>query len=291
MDIDYVHISDKIRTNWLLSFIFLLTCIAVYFFNSCFESGNNFSTLDYEGLSRPLVALISYYFFSFRLKGTGWLLAALFFLPAVMLYIICHNFNDFSTLSQLVVFLLGGWHWINCYKLFKFNRKKQRLMFSALQPSLLKVSKYVICKWNMKGRASLREFWSFRLVFFIFLSIIYVLQSKALLVIFSLIAYPPDFFLGIRRLHDTNHSAWWFVLPFILNIFFFLFLFFLMTSGITSLFLIVPLFACFICWAPPIYFVIKKGDAHPNRFGPSTTDQKKISDHFQSMKKGRSTKS
>ena len=78
------------------------------------------------------------------------------------------------------------------------------------------------------GRASRKAYWMF-ILFHIIVSIILGILDSAfnlnmtkdqglLQNIYGLAALLPSLGLGIRRMHDTNHSGWWILFP-IVNIF------------------------------------------------------------------------
>ncbi|MBU1126661.1 MAG: DUF805 domain-containing protein [Patescibacteria group bacterium] len=76
------------------------------------------------------------------------------------------------------------------------------------------LKKYVV----FKGRAGRREFWMFvlfNLIISLVLSLIEGLFSddtSILSGIYSLAILLPSLAVGVRRLHDTNRSAWWLLL-------------------------------------------------------------------------------
>lgn len=69
------------------------------------------------------------------------------------------------------------------------------------------------------GRATRKEFWMFtllNLVASILISIVTnVLDLKIINSFYSLAVLIPSIAIGIRRLHDTNHSGWWLLLAFV----------------------------------------------------------------------------
>jgi uncharacterized membrane protein YhaH (DUF805 family) len=81
--------------------------------------------------------------------------------------------------------------------------------------------KYVVLKKyaEFDGRARRREFWMFVLFSFIFSVILSIVDSiigtkgvngrGILSSLFSLAVFIPSIAVGVRRLHDTNHSGWW----------------------------------------------------------------------------------
>ena len=87
-------------------------------------------------------------------------------------------------------------------------------------------------KWYVKvlkqyavfsGRASRQEYWMFFLFNFIFalvLGLISGLLSSAtktdqsvLSTIYQLAVFLPSLAVGVRRMHDTEHSGWWLLVP------------------------------------------------------------------------------
>jgi uncharacterized membrane protein YhaH (DUF805 family) len=77
-----------------------------------------------------------------------------------------------------------------------------------------------------KGRARRKEYWMFILVSFI-ISVALVIVQQVLLGrndgmlynIYQLAVLVPSIAVGVRRMHDTNHSGWWLLLP-IVNLIF-----------------------------------------------------------------------
>ncbi len=77
------------------------------------------------------------------------------------------------------------------------------------------------------GRASRKEYWMFFLFYLItYFALIIFSPVLEVAYIYILAILLPAFSITVRRLHDTNHSAWWLLfgqIP-ILNIVFFCFL-------------------------------------------------------------------
>lgn len=74
------------------------------------------------------------------------------------------------------------------------------------------------------GRARRKEHWMFFLINFIIAVVIGIVSSliganDALSNFYSLATLLPSIAVGVRRLHDTNRSGWWLLLP-IVNIVF-----------------------------------------------------------------------
>ena len=74
------------------------------------------------------------------------------------------------------------------------------------------------------GRARRKEFWIFFLINFILDIIIGFLEGLAgspgfVSVIYNLAVFIPSIAVGVRRMHDTDRSGWWVLLP-VVNIVF-----------------------------------------------------------------------
>jgi len=66
------------------------------------------------------------------------------------------------------------------------------------------------------GRCRRKEYWMFVLVNII-IAIVLSVVSRAvhlnIVLIYDLAVLLPGLAAGIRRMHDTNHSGWWILLP------------------------------------------------------------------------------
>lgn len=114
---------------------------------------------------------------------------------------------------------------------------------------LVALKKYAV----MSGRARRKEYWFFilfssliSLIFPIFYGIFNSINPSELnniiiymWTIYMILMIVPNFTVTIRRLHDTNHSAWW------------LFLYLIPFAGALVIFI----------------FMVIDGDKGPNRFG------------------------
>ena len=73
------------------------------------------------------------------------------------------------------------------------------------------------------GRARRQEYWMFVLINVIISIVIGVVAAMIKLPIlgnlYSLAVLVPSVAVGIRRMHDTDHSGWWILLPFV-NLYF-----------------------------------------------------------------------
>lgn len=95
------------------------------------------------------------------------------------------------------------------------------------------------------GRARRKEYWFFILfsaiASFILMMLDVILWDWQILhTIYALTLFIPSTAVAIRRLHDTNHSGWWYLLIF------------------------VPI----IGWLVMLIFMVINGDPGKNRFGP-----------------------
>lgn len=104
--------------------------------------------------------------------------------------------------------------------------------------------KEVLRKYTVfTGRASRAEFWYFTLAS-ILISIVLGMFGRLgnmLGFVYSIAVLLPTIGVGIRRLHDTNRSGWWFLL------------------------LLIPV----IGWIVLIVFYAIEGDAGDNQYGPN----------------------
>lgn len=70
---------------------------------------------------------------------------------------------------------------------------------------------------NFSGRAGRREYWTFVLINFAASIVLNFLARQVgilgiLSMLFSLAIFVPSLAVGVRRLHDTNKSGWFFLL-------------------------------------------------------------------------------
>jgi len=110
------------------------------------------------------------------------------------------------------------------------------------------IKKYAV----FNGRAARPEFWWFVLFNVIISAAIDIVVSaiagrstgQAVDWLYSLVVLLPSLGVGIRRLHDTNRTGWWYLLAFI------------------------P----FIGWIVLIVFLAMASDPGPNNYGPNPQD-------------------
>src|SRR5215469_4284354 len=72
--------------------------------------------------------------------------------------------------------------------------------------------------FDFNGRARRAEFWWYILVYFIIAIVLGVVQNilglgTLLTGLLSLALLLPNLGVGVRRMHDTNRSGWWILLP------------------------------------------------------------------------------
>jgi uncharacterized membrane protein YhaH (DUF805 family) len=76
---------------------------------------------------------------------------------------------------------------------------------------------------GFSGRARRAEYWYFTLFYMIVYVAVAVvagiIHAPLLLVVYQLAMFIPSLAVGIRRMHDTDHSGWWILLP-IVNLIF-----------------------------------------------------------------------
>ncbi len=78
------------------------------------------------------------------------------------------------------------------------------------------------------GRARRKEYWSFIFYNLIILFVLAFLEDffiglsndqSVFATIYSLVIFIPNFAVGVRRMHDTDHSGWWLFVPIVNFIF------------------------------------------------------------------------
>jgi uncharacterized membrane protein YhaH (DUF805 family) len=91
---------------------------------------------------------------------------------------------------------------------------------------------------DFTGRASRSEYWWYQL-FGLIICMIALTINHTLYSIVALLLFLPSLTVLVRRLHDTNRSAWWLLIS------------------------LIPIIGAFIL----LYFVIIKGSNAPNDYG------------------------
>lgn len=104
---------------------------------------------------------------------------------------------------------------------------------------------------GFSGRAGRREYWMFFLIYvliYIALAVLAGILPSALATIFSILIVVfglgliiPSIAVGVRRLHDTDHSGWWMLIS------------------------LIPLAGLYL-----LYLLMIEGTPGANRFGDST---------------------
>ncbi|PID37332.1 MAG: DUF805 domain-containing protein [Rhodobacterales bacterium] len=133
--------------------------------------------------------------------------------------------------------------------------------------------------FTLSGRASRSEFWWFQLALFLLaipfavLDVLFFVsdfESEAgpLETLYSLATVCPSLTVSVRRLHDTNKSGWYLLVPLVGGVIGIALGAALGPSiGIAaSIMAGLVIFAAFLL---QLYFFIQKSDAGPNDFGPN----------------------
>lgn len=75
---------------------------------------------------------------------------------------------------------------------------------------------------DFNGRASRKQYWMFVLFYFILSLVVGIIGSilgdtvnKILTVLLTLALFLPSLSIGVRRLHDTDRSGWWYLIAFV----------------------------------------------------------------------------
>jgi uncharacterized membrane protein YhaH (DUF805 family) len=71
---------------------------------------------------------------------------------------------------------------------------------------------------EFNGRARRKEYWIYMLINLIIAFVVgfvsgFFLNSSVLGVIYGLAVLVPSIAVGVRRMHDTDHSGWWLLFP------------------------------------------------------------------------------
>lgn len=160
----------------------------------------------------------------------------------------------------------------------EFAEKKKEFMQPA-KISIFDAYKNCFTKYfQISGRSNRKEYWSFVLVNFLIqllLSIFGIALGEAgniILGLYGLAVFIPSITVFIRRLHDTNHSAWILPLAFV----------FMLVMGVLSAMLsytglamevnflhIVSMLVIIAFWIYIFYLLVKKGDEKENKYGPA----------------------
>ena len=131
---------------------------------------------------------------------------------------------------------------------------------------------------EFEGRARRKEYWMFILFDFIFAIAAAVLDEilgsePVISIVYGLVLILPTLAVTVRRLHDTNRSGWWILLPcisLIIAIFTtILFSFLLLTFDFQGLFIapILGYIILIIGWAVLLVFTLQDSDVGNNWYG------------------------
>lgn len=79
---------------------------------------------------------------------------------------------------------------------------------------------------GFRGRARRKEFWTFYLINLLAINVVRLIDiaigSNLPFIVFYLAILVPLAAVGVRRIHDTGHSGWWGLVPFIDLVFLFM---------------------------------------------------------------------
>ena len=131
---------------------------------------------------------------------------------------------------------------------------------------------------EFEGRARRKEYWMFILFYLIFAIAAAVLDEilgsqPVISIVYGLVLILPTLAVTVRRLHDTNRSGWWILLPcisLIIAIFTtILFSFLLLTFDFQGLFIapILGYIILIIGWAVLLVFTLQDSDVGNNWYG------------------------
>jgi hypothetical protein len=67
---------------------------------------------------------------------------------------------------------------------------------------------------DFKGRASRSEFWWWLLFYYIG-AILFLILIPRLSFLWNIAFLIPNLAVGVRRMHDSDHSGWWVICPFV----------------------------------------------------------------------------
>lgn len=139
---------------------------------------------------------------------------------------------------------------------------------------------------DFSGRASRPEYWWFVLGLIVVYIVVSIVESilginrmiggvyGPLMVLLWLATIVPQISVGVRRLHDTNRSGWWLLLPLIPYCLAFILGGSAMMGGsmaglgVAGIFLIIGA----VCAIALLVFMILPGTPGDNRFGPASGD-------------------
>ena len=69
---------------------------------------------------------------------------------------------------------------------------------------------------DFEGKATRKQFWMYTLIYLIiYMALVVVdgfLGTFLISSIFALATFLPSIAIGVRRLHDTNRSGWWYLI-------------------------------------------------------------------------------
>lgn len=71
---------------------------------------------------------------------------------------------------------------------------------------------------TFSGRSSRREFWMFSILYLIFgiaiaIVCVFLGLSEKIVTVYQMVSIIPTIAVTVRRMHDTNHSGWYMLIP------------------------------------------------------------------------------
>ena len=123
--------------------------------------------------------------------------------------------------------------------------------------------KYIV----FSGRASRSEYWWFFL--FTFLVRIATFWIPFLGAVIALALLLPSIAVTVRRLHDTNRTGWWVLLPIALALGGAVAGAILTFAGLAALGIALVALGSLVGFVVLIVFLVQASDPHPNQYGPN----------------------
>ena len=132
---------------------------------------------------------------------------------------------------------------------------------------------------DFSGRASRSEYWWF----FLFTMIVRIVTGwiPGVGFIVALILLLPSLSATVRRLHDTNRTGWWLLLPIGLTVVTIVLGVILAFTGLIFLGVGIALVGSIAGFVALLVFLIQPGDSHPNQYGSDPLYQGAGADGFQ----------
>ena len=125
---------------------------------------------------------------------------------------------------------------------------------------------------DFNGRASRSEYWWF----FLFTLIVRILTGWIPFIgfIVTLVLLLPSLAVTVRRLHDTNRTGWWLLLPIVLTVVGLIVGVSLIFTDLLILGIALSVLGSVVGFVALLVFLIQPGDPHPNQYGPDPLQQR-----------------